>query len=223
MKTKEATSTKHLARPFELKELKEDGSFSGYGSIFGVVDLGYDVVVKGAFTRSLKEHKTAKTMPKLLWQHDSWQPIGIYTTVNEDDKGLYVEGKLALKTVQGAEAYELLKMGAIGGLSIGYKTKTYEYDTETYVRTLTDVDLYEVSLVTFAMNPDAQVSAVKGADITERDFEQLLTRDAGFSRSQAIVIINDGFKALKTTRDAGGEGMKEIIEALNRRNEVLTR
>lgn len=203
MQTKDSPATKHLARPFELKELKEDGSFSGYGSIFGNVDLGDDIVEKGAFARSLKEHKAAKSMPKLLWQHDTRQPIGIYTEMVEDEKGLYVEGQLALKTVQGAEAYELLKMGALGGLSIGYRVKTYEYDTETYIRKLTDVDLWECSLVTFAMNPEAQVSGVKGAELTEREFEQILTRDAGFSRSQAIVIINDGFKSLKTTRDAG--------------------
>ena len=191
MQIKESPATKHLARPFELKELKEDGSFSGYGSVFGNVDLGSDIVEKGAFSRSLKEHKAAKTMPKLLWQHDTTQPIGIYTEMMEDEKGLYVEGQLALKTVQGAEAYELLKMGALGGLSIGYRVKTYEYDTETYIRKLTDVDLWECSLVTFAMNPEAQVSGVKGSTLTEREFEQLLTRDAGFTRSQAIVIIND--------------------------------
>jgi HK97 family phage prohead protease len=203
MQIKEAPSTKHLARPFELKELKEDGSFSGYGAVFGNVDLGSDIIEKGAFKDSLKAHKAAGTLPKMLWQHDSWQPIGIYTEMAEDDVGLYVEGKLALKTVKGAEAYELLKMGAISGLSIGYKAKKWEYDTETYIRTLKEVEVWECSLVTFAMNPEAGVAAVKGETLTEREFEQLLTRDAGFSRSQAIVIINDGFKALKTTRDAG--------------------
>jgi HK97 family phage prohead protease len=203
MQIKESPATKHLARPFELKALSEDGVFSGYGAVFGNIDLGLDIVQKGAFKRSLAEHKAAKTMPKLLWQHDTWQPIGIYTDMYEDEKGLYVEGKLALKTIKGAEAYELLLMGAISGLSIGYNASKYEYDTETYVRKLIDVDLWECSLVTFAMNPEATVSGVKGAELTEREFEQLLTRDAGFSRSQAIVIINDGFKSLKTTRDAG--------------------
>lgn len=221
MQIKESPATKHLARPFELKELKEDGSFSGYGSIFGNLDLGNDIVKKGAFKRSLAEHKAAKTMPKLLWQHDTTQPIGIYTEVMEDEKGLYVEGQLALKTVKGAEAYELLKMGALGGLSIGYWPKTYDYDTETYIRTLTDVDLWECSLVTFAMNPEAQVSGVKGAALTEREFEQLLTRDAGFTRSQAIVIINDGFKSLKTTRDAG-LGLQELLDGLQATNQQIS-
>lgn len=220
MQIKESPATKHLARPFELKELKEDGSFSGYGSIFGNVDLGSDIVEKGAFKRSLAEHKAAKTMPKLLWQHDTRQPIGIYTVMAEDEKGLYVEGQLALKTAQGAEAYELLKLGALGGLSIGYRVKTYEYDTETYVRTLTDVDLWECSLVTFAMNPEAQVSAVKGANLTEREFEQLLTRDAGFTRSQAIAIINDGFKSLKTTRDAG-LSLHELLDGMKATNQQI--
>jgi len=220
MKFKNAPATKQLARPFELKSLSEDGTFSGYGAVFGNVDLGLDIIQKGAFERTLAEHKKAKTMPKLLWQHDPWQPIGIYTDMYEDEKGLYVEGKLALKTVKGAEAYELLQMGAIGGLSIGYKTNKYEYDTDTYVRTLIDVDLWECSLVTFAMNPEAGVDAVKGESLTERDFEQLLTRDAGFSRSQAIVIINDGFKALKTKRDAG-LGLQDLLGDLKDANQQL--
>lgn len=200
---KDAGSTKQLARPFELKELKEDGTFEGYGSVFGVVDSYADIVKKGAFKRSLKEHKSAGSMPKLLWQHRSDEPIGVYQDVAEDDHGLFVKGQLALKTARGAEAYELLKMGAIGGLSIGYMTIAYEWDEKTRVRTLTDIDLWECSLVTFPANPAAQVSGVKRTVPTERLIEHVLMRDAGLSRSQARVVITQGFKALKTKPGAG--------------------
>lgn len=220
MHRKESASTKHLVRPFELKELKEDGTFSGYGSVFGVVDRGLDVVNPGCFTRTLAEAKAKDDMPKMLWQHRSDEPIGAYTAMSEDAYGLKVEGALCMETQRGREAYALLKMKAIKGLSIGYVTQKAIWDSKTDIRTLLDVDLYEVSLVTFAMNPDAQVSGVKGNTLTEREFERLLTRDAGFSRSEALVIINQGFKSLKTTRDAG-LGLNDLLSDLKATNQQL--
>jgi HK97 family phage prohead protease len=150
-----------LARPFQLKALGDDGSFAGYGSVFGVADAFADVVAPGAFTRSLAEHASLGTLPAMLWQHDSRQPIGVWSALREDAVGLQVAGRLALKTPGGAAAYELLKLGAVNGLSIGYVTITSKIDETTRRRHLLEVDLWEVSLVTFPANPRARVTAVK--------------------------------------------------------------
>ncbi|WP_410498141.1 HK97 family phage prohead protease [Chitinibacter sp. S2-10] len=117
---------------------------------------------KGAFSASLEKSQSEKRLPAMLWQHRQGEPIGVYTTMREDDVGLYVEGKLALKTQLGAEAYELMKMGAVGGLSIGYVSRDDSYDRVTGVRTLKQIDLYEVSVVTFPANDAARVTGVKG-------------------------------------------------------------
>jgi HK97 family phage prohead protease len=210
--------TKRLVRPFELKELDDDGTFTGYGSVFGVKDQGSDIVAKGAFQRSLRTHKKSGTLPAMLWQHRGDSPIGVYTSMKEDDHGLLLEGKLATKTSQGADAYELMKMKAVSGLSIGYSTVLSEYDDKKRVRTLKDVDLWEVSLVTFPMNPDARIAAVKGADDikTIREFEDFLRDVGGFSAEAAKRIASGGFKAKPDPRDEAGEDKAALIEALRK-------
>jgi uncharacterized protein len=150
-----------FARPFALKALGDDGAFAGYGSVFGVADAFADIVAPGAFARSLAEHASLGTQPAMLWQHDSRQPIGVWSGLREDAVGLQVAGRLALKTPGGAAAYELLRMGALNGLSIGYVAITSRIDEATRRRHLLDVDLWEVSLVTFPANPRARVTAVK--------------------------------------------------------------
>ena len=186
---------------FQTKTVEESGQFEGHGAVFGSQDSGRDVIAAGAFKRTLEEHAAKGTRPALLWQHDMHQPIGVYEELREDSRGLYVKGKLALETTRGQEAHTLLKMGALDGLSIGYMTREYEMNEETDVRTLKDVDLWEVSLVTFPMNEEARVAAVKravdaGELPTIREFEIMLQRDAGFTRSQARVIATRGYKAL---------------------------
>ena len=148
---------KHLARRFELKGLDEKGMFSGYGSVFGVEDWYQDIVAPGAFARSLAE----RGLPKMLWQHDSTRPCGVWTKAAEDAKGLFLEGKLSLGATDGRDAYALLKDGALDGLSIGFVTRRAEYDEEKETRTLLDVDLWEVSPVTFPANEEALIDAVK--------------------------------------------------------------
>src|ERR1039457_4469082 len=112
MKTKKSPSEmKRIARPFELKTLKEDGTFGGYGSVFGVLDDYQDIMQAGCFIKSLEAQKSCGDMPKLLWQHSSDCPIGVYTSMSEDAYGLKVEGQLCLDTQLGKEAYALLKMG----------------------------------------------------------------------------------------------------------------
>ena len=175
----------------QIKATGDDGTVEGYGSVFGVRDNYDDVIAKGAFMDSLKSHKAAGTMPAMLWQHDADKPIGVWTEMVEDEKGLRIKGQLAMETVKGKEAHALLKMGALNGLSIGFMSKEWAYDRETEVRTLTAIDLWEVSLVTFPANEKARVTNVKSADemATPKDAEKAL-RDAGFSKSEATAFVS---------------------------------
>ena len=183
--------TKHFDVGFEIKAVNADGTVEGYGSVFGVRDNYDDVIAKGAFVKSLKDHKAAGTMPAMLWQHDADKPIGVWTEMVEDEKGLRIKGQLAMETVKGKEAHALLKMGALNGLSIGFMSKQWAYDREPEVRTLTEIDLWEVSLVTFPANEKARVTNVKSADemATPKDAEKAL-RDAGFSKSDATAFVS---------------------------------
>jgi len=202
--------------PLTLKAAPgDDGAFEGYASVFDVVDLGADVVARGAFAKSIGSRKV-----KMLWQHDTAQPIGVWDTIAEDDHGLFVKGRLIADVEKGREALALLKAGAIDSMSIGYRTIEAESATANGrgVRKLTEIDLFEISLVTFPMLPDAKVTDVKSIT-TERDFEKFL-RDAGYSRSEATAITLHGFKALRQ-RDADDEkasteGMTALIEKLSR-------
>ena len=177
---------------FEIKDVSSTGTFAGYGNVYDVVDQGDDIVASGAFAESLKEWATKGRMPAMLWQHNSRQPIGAYATMREDAKGLYVEGKLAMKTQLGAEAYELMKMQAISGLSIGFQTREDSYDQKLGIRTIKRADLYECSLVTFPMNDESRVAAVKTieeiGDLSGA--ESYLREVGGVSRSQAKALVS---------------------------------
>lgn len=176
----------------QIKATGDDGVIEGYGSVFGVKDNYDDVIAKGAFMDSLKAHKAAGTMPAMLWQHDSDKPIGVWTEMVEDEKGLRIKGQLAMETVKGKEAHALLKMGALNGLSIGFMSKQWAYDRDTEVRTLTEIDLWEVSLVTFPANEKARVTNVKSSpdDVnTPKDAERIL-REAGISKADATALVS---------------------------------
>jgi len=186
----------------------EDGTFEGYASVFGVVDQGYDVVERGAFVKSLARRK-----PKMLWQHEMDKPIGVWDEVREDERGLYVKGRLLTDVAKGREALALLKAGALDSMSIGYRTVESTMEPgERMIRKLLEVDLFEISIVTFPMLPDAKVTGVKSIT-TERDFEQFL-RDAGYSKSEATAITLHGFKGLTKRRDAGEEKADEGLSTL---------
>lgn len=173
----------------------DDGKFEGYASVFDIVDQGMDVVSPGAFRKSLDSGKNVK----LLWQHDMGKPIGVWEEIKEDEKGLFVRGRLLNDVQLGREANALMRAGAIDSMSIGYRTKEAVAEGNGTVRRLTEVDLFEISLVTFPMLPDARVTAVKSIR-TIRDFEGAL-RDAGFSKREAKAIAADGFKGLADHRD----------------------
>lgn len=209
-------TTKTLDCDFELKSISDGGAFEGYGSVFGVKDSYDEIVAPGAFTESLTTQKSAGKMPSLLWQHRASEPIGVYTSMSEDSIGLKVSGQLALKTARGAEAYELLKMKAISGLSIGYVIRDHSDDRVTGVRTLKKVDLWEVSLVTFPANDASRISGVKTIETIEslRDAERYL-RDSGMSRTEAVAFISR--VANFGQRDSDESELKMLRQAIEKR------
>jgi uncharacterized protein len=200
-------------KSFAIEELKalddEARTIEGYGSIFGNVDSYGDIVMPGAFAKSIKKRK-----PAMLWQHNSNQPIGVWDEIEETDKGLRLKGRI-IDTSLGDDAYKLAKAGALTGLSIGYSTVNYETDNTKDIRKLLEVKLYEVSLVTFPANEKATITGVKAAHDTERDFEHFL-RDAGYSREAAKIITARGYKALSGQREAESEELQLLAEALDR-------
>jgi len=196
----------NITVPFAL-ELKadmsaDDGSFIGYGSTFGNVDLGKDICAKGCFGRSLTEHGTKGTMPAMYWMHDRALPIGDFTEVREDAKGLKVCGKLWLgKGIPEAERANCMLRGTgPKGLSIGYVAKKVAFDDKKGTRTLEDVDLMEISVVGYGMNPKALVTSIKqslanGSAPTIRDLEEIL-RDAGLPAKQAKALLSGGYRSI---------------------------
>jgi HK97 family phage prohead protease len=144
-----------------LASVEEDGTFSGYASLFGKADLGRDVVLPGAFRASLARRGAGGI--KMLFQHDPREPIGVWTEIREDTAGLFVRGKLTTGVARAREVLSLIRAGALDGLSIGYRTVRGRTDAKTGIRSLIEVDLWEISVVTFPMLPEARVSSVKAA------------------------------------------------------------
>lgn len=152
--------------------VKDGTEISGYASLFGKTDQGGDVVASGAYGKSLGVNKAAGRNIKMLWQHDPAQPIGVWDEVREDAKGLWVKGRLLPDVAKAREAAALLAAGAIDGLSIGYRTVKASKD-KTGHRHLTELELWEVSLVTFPMLPEARVGA-KGDSAADADLRGLV-------------------------------------------------
>ena len=147
--------------PVDLKSVEADGTFSGYASLFGAVDLGQDLVMPGAFHESLGERGSRGV--KLLFQHDPNEPIGVWLEINEDNKGLFARGRLMPEVTRAREVLSLMRAGALDGLSIGFRTQQGRTDPASGVRRLDKIDLWEISVVTFPMLPQARVSTVKRA------------------------------------------------------------
>lgn len=200
-----------------FKASANDGTFSGYGSVFGVKDSYGEVVAPGAFTQSLADLKANGRSLPILWQHLSSFPIGNWTKLEEDATGLAGEGQLWLaESTQAALAYKGMTTKAITGLSIGYYVRAYEVNEDKELITLTDVNLVEISVVTSPANDEARVEAVKaklarGEMPRKAEVERYL-REAGFSKSLATDIVSRGMKDDRSESD-GKEG-KEILTAL---------
>ena len=208
-----AQDLKHISTAFEVKSLDEGGHFEGYASVFGNQDYDGDVIVKGAFRKTIEQYRQASRMPKMLWQHDMHEIVGKWQDMHEDEHGLYVRGSLILDTQKGREAYALMKAGVLDGMSIGFNVaEARPSEQRSRGRVIEEVDLWEVSLVTWGANPAATVTSVKSAKQSIRDFERFL-RDAGFSKSEAKAVASDGYKALETRRDVGdSEGHDDDTE-----------
>lgn len=149
------------AHPGALATIEPDGSFEGYAALFGRVDLGRDLILPGAFARSLAERGTSGV--RMLFQHDPAEPIGTWLSLREDAVGLHVRGRLTLDVARAREVLALMRAGAIDGLSIGFRTVEGRTDPRSRVRRLSRIDLWEVSVVTFPMQPDARIAGVKRA------------------------------------------------------------
>jgi hypothetical protein len=160
IETKEALRGLEKKRaPALLTHVDTQGVFEGYASLFGLVDLGRDVVAPGAFRETLARRDVSAI--KMLWQHETREPIGTWLSITEDARGLKVRGRLNLAVARVREIFALMREGAVDGLSIGYTARQAKTDPRTGVRRLAAVDLWEISLVTFPMLPQARVTSVK--------------------------------------------------------------
>jgi HK97 family phage prohead protease len=193
--------TKEFA--FEVKKVGEDGEIEGYASTFGGAPDSYgDVVMPGAFADTLVAHKRAGTMPLMLWNHKASElPIGNWTDMAEDGKGLWSLGQLDIEDPMGQRVHKAMKRKSVRGLSIGYETIESEKDDKRPgARLLQKLDLWEVSPTNFPANRRALITGVKatlehGQLPTLPEFEAFL-REAGFSKSQATAIAGKGLAQL---------------------------
>lgn len=209
---------------FEIKEMDASGSFAGFGSVYGNVDGGGDIVAENSFATSLSHWQSKGRMPALLWQHNAKEPIGAFQKMEETPQGLYVEGCLALKTRRGAEAYELLKMKALSGLSIDYITKDSDLNTKTGIRTIRAAELYGVSLVTFPMNDAARVTSVKSIEeIGDLSGAELYLQElGGVSRSEAKAVISKLLSLARLEAEAKDDSWElGVISALLQKRKGL--
>ncbi|WP_237673523.1 HK97 family phage prohead protease [Vreelandella profundi] len=212
------TTKQRFDAPLTIKAVNDAGEFEGYGSVFGNQDSYDDVVMPGAFQASLARWQQKGRMPAMLWQHNMQEPIGIYTEMKEDEQGLYVKGKLLVDDDPLARrAHGHMKAGSLSGLSIGFMLKEWEYDRDKEVFLLKEIDLWEVSLVTFPANDEARISNVKnqlarGEMPRPSELEKAL-REVGLSRSQAKGFMSSGYSAIQP-RDAEAELALSSLNAL---------
>lgn len=184
------------------------GEFSGYASVWGSVDLGGDMIERGAYTKTLDEWHNKGQLPQLLYYHNDQIIIGDWLEMREDDKGLFVKGRLwvkgDLRIESAVMAYNVLRGTSVKGLSIGYRARDYEIQEQidgSQIRLLKEIELFEVSIAPYSMEPKAKVHAVKsltdedGQILTKREVEKVL-RDAKLSRRQAKAFIGGGYDAL---------------------------
>ena len=158
-----------------VMDVAADGTFTGHAAIFGVEDLAHDVIERGAFAGSLDRRGTSGV--KMLWHHDPAEPIGRWLDIREDARGLFVRGRLSTAVARGREALALMRDGVLDGLSIGFRTVKGLRDRRSGLRRLTEVDLWEISLVTFPMQPGARVTDVAPATRSALDRSRLDATD----------------------------------------------
>ncbi len=170
--------TMHAATQMAMNTATDTGGLvTGYASLFGRPDLGRDVVAPGAFAQSLGARGAAGV--RMLFQHDPAEPVGVWLDIREDARGLRVAGRLNLAVQRARELDALIRQGALDGLSIGFRTRSAAPDRAGY-RHLRAVDLWEISLVTFPLQPGARLDAALGLrmrDLARRIAPASLTGD----------------------------------------------
>ena len=197
-----------------IGKVEPDGIFCGYASLFGKADLANDVVEPGAFSRAIRRRGAGGI--RMLYQHDPGEPIGIWTDISEDERGLLVRGRLPPGVARSREVLELMRAGALDGLSIGFRTVRARKDAGSGMRRIVEADLWEISVVTFPMQPGARVESVKGerALPSIREFERWLTRDAKLTRPEARAVVARGFASLARERDAARSQPQALAERI---------
>ncbi|GAA5559285.1 hypothetical protein Asch03_03473 [Acinetobacter schindleri] len=209
---------KYLNVPLKIKSVSDTGEFEGYASVFDVVDSYGDVVVKGAFQKTLEEWKKRGDLPPVLWQHQMSEPIGPFLEMREDEHGLFVRGKLLVDDDPLAKrALAHMKAGSVKGMSIGYIVVDAEYHKQDDLYYLKEIDLWEVSIVTFPANTEAKITEVKqslrkGEIPSPSKVEKALREVMGFSVKQAKAFMAKGYSALDSQRDV--ESPKTALESI---------
>jgi hypothetical protein len=206
---KSTSTIKFADAPQVEVKAEADGKITGYGSVWDVVDAYSERVIKGAFSQSLAEHTARGTMPKMLWQHQGDRPIGRWEKMKEDGRGLYIEGRLNLKTTSGRDAYEHLISGDVDAFSIGYREKKV---TPGSIRDLLELDLQEVSVVTFPANREALTETIKSLQSKIVD----ILRQGGLSKQAAQLVAAGGWKALSKESEFDSDAAARLAAQIDR-------
>lgn len=188
-----------------LATVTANGSFSGYAALFNSPDMENDIIEPGAFAASLRQRGAAGI--RMLFQHDPAQPIGTWTAIREDGRGLHVRGLLALSAPRGREVFELLRAGAVDGLSIGFRAIKARPSRKSGTRRILAADLWEVSVVTFPMQPGARIISVAGppraksvnpnSDMSEASALPHAPRILAAQMRRAALALNDSIAQTK--------------------------
>ena len=203
------------------KSLEEDGTFEGYASVFATEDHHGDTVVKGAFKAGLKKLAKDKRKIKMLFNHDRYQPIGVFKEADEDDKGLYVHGKLTLGVQKADETRLLMLDEAIDSMSIGGYVVKEKWDNKTGKRDLLELELREISPVVFPALDAARIVSVKSlADDADMSDVEVVLRDAGFSHkdSKRLISIIKGASPLRDVGKIAGTTISDLSKILSNIN-----
>lgn len=206
-----------------LLELRSEsqGLITGYGAVFGGIDSYGDTIIKGAFRESLVQHKANGSAPVMLWAHKPDAPVGRWTEMIEDARGLKVTGQINMRTSAGTEAFEHLKAGDLNGLSIGYRLPQGGSERREGVNYLKRIDLAEISIVSVPADSAARINSVKGQAVkpaTVRGLEEAL-KEIGYSRNEARNIAARGFGGLGAAPDKSNE----LIAALQAASQLFTK
>jgi len=231
------TIRRRILVPFDTEIKAEDaesGKISGYGAAFNNKDGGGDVIVPGAFKKSIDFYQESKAMPAMCWNHDQACPVGDWTTMQETGKGLFMQGQIWHgKGMPNAEmAYNVAKGTGMKGMSIGYKTLQADRDSKTDTRHIHSLALKEVSVLLWPMNDKAEILSVKGLMLNEkgefksiRDLEEILYETCkGLSHREVKALLADGYKGLANLReeDPADTQIKSFSKELRKLAESMT-